>query len=199
MTDSPLEARIDLVGRAFAAPQDDLNRAMRRFLRDMKQAEDEYRTEVAAQRETLKVPAEYSDTPDVERYSLAVQIFAAMTIEAGISFYAVMRFGGDPHDDHFRWGSMETRLKEALRHAHIEIADDNEIIEVLHRRKVARDRIVHPFSAEYDEPTSSDRKPDRAWPDCSAAEAHRAVADVDRFFALLRDLDASTSFMLHMF
>ncbi len=199
MTKTPLSALSDFYGRAFAAVPDEYNRAMRRFLSDLRRSEDAYREEVVAQRSKLGVPAEYRDTPDVERYSLAIQIFAAMTVEAGISYYAVMRFGGELHDDHFRWGSAEERLKRALTHAGISYQDDAELFAVIGRRKTARDCIVHPFSAEYAGPTEDSRMPDRPWPDASAVAARRAVADVDRFFLLLRDIDETTSSLLHMF
>src|SRR5260221_10994693 len=103
MTKTPLSALSDFYGRAFAAVPDEYNRATRRFLSDLRRSEDAYREEVVAQRSKLGVPAENRDTPDVERYSLALQIFAAMTVEAGIRYYAVVRFAGGLNVNAFAW------------------------------------------------------------------------------------------------
>src|SRR5437660_3887337 len=141
MTVENLHPRDEHVGRTFTAPHDDLYRAMRGFLNDLEGAEETYRKEVVAIRKKLQVAAEYTETPDVERYSLAIQVFAAMTIEAAISFYAVLRFGGEKHDDHFRWGSADKRLAAALRHVGITFPDDAQILSVVRSVMDARHSI----------------------------------------------------------
>jgi hypothetical protein len=144
-----LNRRDEHVGRTFTAPHNELYRAMHGFLKDLAEAEESYRQEVAEIRSKLRIAAEYSETPDVERYSLAIQVFAAMIIEAAISFYAVLRFGGEKHDDHFRWGSADKRLRAALRHAGADLQDDAEILRLVRSVMDGRHTIVHPFSAEF--------------------------------------------------
>src|SRR5260221_3048498 len=126
----------------------------------MKRSKDGRREEVVPHRSKMGVTANYRDTPDVERHSLAIHIFPAMTVEAGISYYAVMRFGGELHRDHFRSGSAVGRLKRALTHAVISYQDDAELFFVIARRKAARDFIIHQFTAEYAGLTQDSRMPD---------------------------------------
>src|SRR5436190_6354753 len=102
MAEIKLKPRTEHDGREFTVPHEDLYRSMRRFLDDLKRAERDYREEVVAIRAKLGVPAVYTETVDVQRYSLAIQVFAAATIEAVISLYAVLIFGGENHDKHFR-------------------------------------------------------------------------------------------------
>ena len=194
MTVEDLHPRDEHVGRTFTAPHDELYRAMRGFLNDLKGAEETYRKEVAQIRAKLQIPVQYTETPDVERYSLAVQVFAAMTIEAAISFYAVLRFGGEHHDEHFRWGSPDKRLRTALTHAEVNLENDAEILRVVRTVMDARNEIVHPFSAEFKGTEQATiQVPHRLSPDVSAAAARNAIRHVERFFELLRELDDAHS------
>ncbi len=194
MTVENLHPRDEHVGRTLTAPHDELYRAMRGFLNDLERAEETYRKEVIAIREKLRVPAEYSETPDVERYSLAIQVFAAMTIEAAISFYAVLRFGGENHDEHFRWGSADGRLRTALNQAGVSLGEDAEILQLVRVVMEARHNIVHPFSAEFKGTEQATiQVPHRPFPDVTAAAARTAIRYVDRFFELLRELDDAHS------
>lgn len=189
-----LNPRNHHVGRTFTAPHDELYRAMRGFLKDLEKAEETYRMEVAEIRTKLRIAAEYTETPDVERYSLAIQVFAAMTIEAAISFYAVLRFGGEHHDDHFRWGSADNRLQTALSHAGMAFEDDAEILRLVRAVMDARHTIVHPFSAEFlGTEQATIQVPHRPFFDVSAVAARSAIESVDRFFELLRQLDEAHS------
>lgn len=194
MTVENLNPRDEHVGRTFTAPHDELYRAMRGFLKDLERAEETYREEVIAIREKLKILAEYTETPDVERYSLAIQILAAMTIEAAISFYAVLQFGGENHDDYFRRGSADKRLRTALSYAGVNLEDDAEILRVVRKVRDARNGIVHPFSAEFlGTEQATIQVPHRPFPDVSATAARSAIEHVDRFFELLRQLDEAHS------
>jgi hypothetical protein len=185
-----LTPRSDHVGRELTVPHEGLYRAMRGFLGDLEAAERAYREEVAAIRENMGIPAQYMETTDVERYSLAVQLFAAVTIEAVISFYAVLRFGGGKHDEHFRWDKAHKRLQKALAHAGIPLKDDAEILKVVQSVMEARHRIAHPFTVEYSgSEQATIQQPDRPGPDETAAAAREAVGSVDRFLELLRQLD----------
>ena len=191
MTVEDLHPRDEHVGRTFTAPHDELYRAMRGFLNDLKGAEETYRKEVAQIRAKLQIPVQYTETPDVERYSLAVQVFAAMTIEAAISFYAVLRFGGEHHDEHFRWGSPDNGGMENVTATS---QNDAEILRVLRTVMDARNAIVHPFSAEFKGTEQATiQVPHRPFPDVSAAAARNAIRHVERFFELLRELDDAHS------
>ncbi len=185
-----LEPRHEHVGRELTIPYQGLYRHMHAFLKDLERAEAEYRQEVNAIREKLGVPAFYSETLDVERYSLAVQVFAAFTIEAAINFYAVLRFGGENYDEHFADGGAANRLQRALQQAGITVENDAEILRVVRRVMEGRHPIVHPITVEYSGTEQATiRNPDRPGPDESAAAARRRVADVDRFLELMREVD----------
>jgi hypothetical protein len=187
----------DQIGRQFTAPHHDLYRAMRAFMADLEGAEKEYREEVVAIRKKLGVPAQYTETFHVERCSLAVQVLAAAAIEAIISLYAVLRFGGHYHDRHFRWDSAASRLSTALEYAGIAVDQDDEMLVLVRRVMEARNRIVHPFSVEFTgDGQATIRSPDRLGPNESAAAARMAVADVDRFLVLLCGLDDANSIFL---
>lgn len=187
---SKLTPRSDHVGRQLTVPHESLYRAMRGFFDDMKAAEEAYRQEVKAQREKLHIPAVYRETPAVERYSLAVQLFAALTVEAAVSHYAVLRFGGEHHDELFRFGEADERLQMALRQTGAVVPDGAEILEVVRSVMDARHRIAHPFSTEYlGSEQATIQQPDRPGPDESGAAARKAVASVDRFLELLRAAD----------
>lgn len=178
------------VGRNITIPYSALYRAMRGFLSDLERAEAKYRGEIAAIRTKLGVDAVYVETPEVERYSSAVQLFAAMTVDALISFYAVLRFGGAHHDDQFRWPRVDKRLRKALDTIGVQLADDAEILVLIRDLKDARDRIAHPHSYELlGSEQAAIQLPHRPGPDDSASAARRAVAAVDRIFALIRELD----------
>lgn len=180
----------DHAGRDLSVPHEVLYRAMRRFLADLAGAEEAYRQEVAAIRDKFRIAAEYRETVDVQRYSLAIQVFAAITVEAAISFYAVLRFGGRSHDQHFRWDRADKRLQKAMGQGGISLNDDAEILRAVRGVMEARHGIVHPFSVEYlGAEGGTIEQPNRPGPDETAAAARQAVADVDRFFALLRDAD----------
>ena len=190
MSPSDLNPRHNHVGRELSIPHEGLYRATRRFLEDLQSAEELYRQEVLAIRERLGVAATYVETEHVQRYSLAVQVFAAMTMEAAISFYAVLRFGGEKHDEHFRWDKAHKRLQKAFKHARIRLDDDAEILEVVRSVMEGRHRIVHPFTVEYLGPEQATiQQPDRPGPDESAAAARRAMAALERFLVLMRELD----------
>lgn len=197
---SKLTPRSDHVGRALTVPHEGLYRAMRSFLADMGASEEAYRREVAAIREKLRVPAQYRETTEVERYSLAVQLFAGVTIEAVISFYVVLRFGGEKHDELFRFGEADERLQMALQQAGAVVPDDTEILTIVRGVMDARHRIAHPFSVEYSgSEQATIQQPDRLGPDESAAAARKAVAAVDRFLELLRQLDQPHSHFFEIF
>jgi hypothetical protein len=167
---------------------------MKRFGRDIAEAEQAAKREVAAIREKLGIAAEYQETTDVERFSLAVQVFATMTVEAAISCHTVVRFGGEHYDDHFRWGSPASRLKKSLEHAGIPIGEDDEVLQLIRRLADTRNQIVHPHTQEiHDEAPGQPRMPGRGYPEMTAAAAQRAMQDVDRFLLLLRQLDPSAS------
>jgi hypothetical protein len=173
---------------------------MRGFLKDLERAEREYRGEILDIRAKLGVDAPYTETRDVERYSLAIQLFAGATLEAAISLYAVAKFGGDKHDDHFRWGPAEKRLKDAFHHARITVPDDAEIFELVEAITNARDPIAHPFASEYSgSKQASIESPNRPWAETTGAAGRRAVERLDRFLELLRQHDESVSLMFTMF
>lgn len=200
MTAQNLNPRDHHVGRTFTAPHNEIGRAMRGFLKDLEEAEETYRKEVVEIRTNLQLPAQYIETPDVERYSLAIQVFAAMTIEAAISSYAVLRFGGENHDEHFRWGSAHERLRTALSHAGLDLEDDAEILRIVQDVMDARHKIVHPFSAEFlGSEQATIQVPRRPFPDVSAAAARSAIRCVDRFLELLRQHDESHSRFFEQF
>jgi len=200
MSEINLKPRSEHVGREFTAPHEDLYRAMYRFRDDLRRAEREYREEVVAIREKLGVPAVYTETVDVHRYSLAVQVFAAATVEAAISLYAVVVFGGENHDEHFRWAPADKRLRKIFTHAGLDVNEDAEVLGLVREIMDARHRIVHPFSVEYlGSEQATIEVPNRPGPDESADAAQVATRRVDRFFALMHEIDPENGHFLAVF
>jgi hypothetical protein len=188
------------VGLQITIPYGDLYRAMCGFLGDLDRAEADYRVEVSALRAKLGVAASYLETPEVERYSLAVQLFAAMTVDALVSFFVILRFGGAHHDDHSRWPPTDQRLRKALDHVGVPISDDAEVLGLIRKLMEARHRIAHPHSVELlGSEQAAIEIPDRRGPDYTAVAAREAVAIVNRVFEILRDLDPDHAHFLTTF
>ncbi len=163
---------------------------MRGFLFDVERAEAEYRQEVEAIKAKLGVHATYSDTPAVMRYSAATQLFAAITVDALISLYVVLKYGGENHDKVLRMGSTEKRLKAVFAGVGKVLPEDAEIFRLLRDIATSRHRIAHPHSAEYVQGRAGKSpQPDRPWSDDSGAAAREAVQRVDRVIQLLMSLD----------
>lgn len=190
MTKELPPSRTEHVGRQLSAAHHEYDWSMRAFLADLGRAEKWQVENIAELRAKLGVAAEYSETRDIERFSLAVQVFAAIAIESAISFYAVLRFGGEHHDDHFRWPPAVERLRKALPGVEENGTVVAELCELVERVMKNRHRIMHPVVPEYSGPdVPTLQQPDRPFPNTSAAAAREAAAEVDRFYSLMRDAD----------
>jgi hypothetical protein len=188
------------VGVGFGASHSGMYRATLRLLKDVARAEAEAKEEVAALRTKHNIAAEYRPTPDVELYSAAVQVFAAMTIEASIDLYAVVRFGEDNVRKGFSRGPTWKRLKEFLEAATGAELDDNaEILTAVRNIFAARNAIVHPKSDEtrYDDSGRPiQEKPEKFFPGLDGDSARDAVERMNSFYVLIRTADPEAWIMM---
>jgi hypothetical protein len=197
----PPPARDVPINVGFAIPYADLYHATRRLLADVARAEDDAKENIAEIRQELGIAAECSPTPVVELYVAAVQVFAAMTLEAAIDLYAILRFGEMNARAHFRqkpiWKRLQTLLTAATG---IRPEDDAVILGIVRSIFEARNALVHPKSieTEYDRegrPTSSQTMELFPWLDGDMARS--TVLDLDRFFDEICRVDPKVFGVLH--
>src|SRR6266540_3112109 len=107
-------------GVSFGTYHEALFRAVREFLADVKRAEREAHEEVENIRKKLGIPAVYQPDIHVERYSMAVQVLVAMTMEGAIDMYGVVKFGEEDARKTWKWfhnkgpgGKLQEMIKAA--------------------------------------------------------------------------------------
>jgi len=131
----------------------DLARGVFVLAEHMRVAESAYRDEVTAIQRNLGIAAEYSDTPNVELYSVLIQVLVALTIDAATAAYGVAKFGGDKFEKHFRWESPTKRLAKAF--GLCGLGDGEAILTIVERHWRARNRIVLSLTRFRGRPTRS--------------------------------------------
>lgn len=191
-------------GISFGSYHSPLFRATREFMKDVERAEQEVRDEVVRLRERLSMPAEFRPDIHVERYSMAVQVLAAMTIEAAVDIYAVVRFGEVAARS--TWKRYHPRgiagklveMLQAATGASPEAAA--EILQIVDRIAKARNAFVHPKSDEtlYDNQGNPLRtRQEHLLPMTDGTAARDTYDDLLRFFELLHELDPTVGGILH--
>lgn len=174
----------------YGVPQSELYAACERFWKDLERADKIGRADAAALSQALQIEYEYHGTWEVELYASAIHIFAAMTVEAVMNVFAVVRFGEQHFNAHFRYGPPITRLRKILYYLpQIDLSDDSEIAQLIKRLFKVRDDLVHAKSAEdfYDE----QHRPIREREDLVVTKetAADALADLRRFVNWISQLD----------
>jgi hypothetical protein len=190
-------------GISFGTYQEQLFRATREFVADVKRAEKEARDEAVQIRAKLGIPAEYRPDVHVERYSMAVQVFAALTAEATIDMYAVVRFGEEAVRKTWKRnqrGGMAGKLGEMLQAAGVSRESSAELLQVTSRIFKARNAFVHPKSDEtvFDEKGNPVRtRGENVFPEVDEKAAQASYDDLLRFFKLLHQLQPDLGAMIH--
>lgn len=117
----------------------------------------------------------------LESYAWAVQVFAAVTVEAALNTYGLVRFNAEQFELHFRFAGPVPRLKAMLAFgAGVNLDDDDALVTTLKSLMAKRDRIVHMQSDEEQLDSGAADQPSAA-PD-PVAEAKAALQDMDVFF-----------------
>lgn len=178
----------------FGVPQIELYRACQRLFQDGQRAEIQERAEHAHLVTRLGFQFDYAPSSEVEVYSSAVHIFAAITAEAVLNVYAVVRYGEAHFDRNFRYGNPVKRLRDILHYLpHIDLGDTSEIVIICRRLFDVRDELVHAKSSE----DRFDEEGKRILPKevlhISQETAAIALSDLERFIRLMISFDAEIS------
>jgi hypothetical protein len=183
----------------FGVPQIELHRACRRLL------ENAIAAEVAGQQEHANLVAslgfDFGYTPnwEVEMYASAVHIFAAITAEAIMNVYAVVRFGESHFNRCFRYGNPVLRLRSILHYLpQIDLSDGSEIVLICRRLFDVRDELVHAKSTEDRRDAEGKRILPQPFPEISKETAAKAVSDLERFIQLMMSFDSEVSLFLEV-
>lgn len=133
-----------------------------------------------------------------QTYAWAVQVFAAMTVEAALNTYGVARFG-EQEFERFRWNGPVRRLRRMAKYgAGLTLEESHELCRLVASLMEKRDGIVHMQSDEelldeHGRQTAAPRSQRDLWTD-----ADEAVDEMEEFlqkFALL-DPDPSIQMVL---
>jgi hypothetical protein len=193
MAKTPLMPRSVPIGVGFGSRHSSIYMATRTLLEDVQRAEQEAFENVEETRRILKVDAVYRPTIKVQTYSAAVQVFAAMTAEAAIDMYAVMRFGEANIRNRFSPGGIVRRLKQLLQAGTGADLDDHAEILVLLRRLVeARNALVHPKSDEVlysDSGEQLTHSVEPFFPGVDGDAARDAFRNLNEFYRIINTLD----------
>jgi hypothetical protein len=174
----------------FSVPHAELFRACRVFWADLERAEAEGRADINALQTNLGVSVTYQETWQVEVYASTVHLFAALTAEAAIATYAVVRFGDQAFQKHFRFlNPIHVRLRAVLHHKPgLDLSDSSEIVMIIRRLFAIRNALVHAQSGE-DGSDDAARVRELDHLTVSKRSAAQAMADVVRFLAVLSSFD----------
>lgn len=138
---------------------------------------------------------------DVQLYSRAVQVFAAMSVEAALNAYGLMRFGAAEFDayEKLRHGPRR-KLLELLDHEYAgRPSDDSEIVQCVDRLVARRNALVHQQSDESTIGVNAvlSYVSDIRWPDVTMTAGTAAIKDMQAFFSTFPNLDGETAGFFH--
>lgn len=139
---------------------------------------------------------------DVKLYSSAVTVFCAMSVEAAINAYGLMRFGKDQLEAHFRLLGPTRRLEELVRCTRgVKLRRSDPLLQATRRLFARRNAIVHPQAAE----ASFDARgfltvPESAWgTPTKTKDADASINDMRTFFSAFPMLDRDAATFLRPF
>jgi hypothetical protein len=125
-----------------------------------------------------------------QTYALAVQVFAAMTVEAALNTYGMARFGEQEFERCFRWDGPIGRLRRLAKYgAGVKLKKSHELYRAVASLMAKRDSIVHMQSFEelldeYGQQTAPPRPQRDLW-----ADADEAIREMDLFLQRFWELD----------
>ncbi len=135
-------------------------------------------------------------SPEAQMYSRAVQVFAAMAVEAALNCYGLMWFGEAGFEKYFKRCPTVPKLKKLAKIcAGKELNDTDEIVRLASSLMVKRNAHVHP-RAEESSPDAqgvfrivTQKRQPRRYP----SAGHEAAAELNRFLELFAGLDRRTA------
>jgi len=141
----------------------------------------------------------------VRCYSRAVQVFAAMVVEATLNIYGLFRFGEEMFERKTRWVRMTEKVKFVLAWLPDACAPEIEaIVSIVDRLALRRNALVHPRAELYlvdDTGTFQPVTARRPGP-VNLGAARAAVTDMERFLelfgALLEKHHVEAAVILHL-
>jgi hypothetical protein len=175
----------------FGIPHQELFRACRVFWEDLERAEREGADEAEDVKRKLGLVVDYSETWKTELYASTIHLFAAMTAEAAITTYAVVRYGEDQFKEHFRFvNPIYDRLRKVLHYLpSTDLSDRSEIVQILRRLFKIRNELVHAQAAEdryHEDGTNVEIRDHLSLTKQTAAQA---ITDLHRLLAILGSYD----------
>jgi hypothetical protein len=185
------------IGASFGAPYSELNEATMRLGRKLAAAEEEGREYAAELREKLDVEHD-GHIYDIDLFSMTIQVFAAMTVEAALNEYAVVRFG-----QHYYEAQSKRPARKRYADLFADLGQDalyREGSECMDRLFSRRNRLVHPATGEYHYEADGSPKPDNppsTYVPTTGGAARDAIRDMNRLLAIMRELDPEVMLFLH--
>ncbi len=151
---------------------------------------DTFPEHAAASSVTWLSPAEAATAWHWQTYAWAVQVFAAMTAEAALNTYGMVRFGPDEFERHFRWNNPVVRLKRMAQYgAGVRLKNKYPLVRTLASLMAKRDGIVH-MQSNQDLPDKTGRMVSSSGPPPDwLAGADAAIQEMEAFLVGLRQLD----------
>lgn len=138
---------------------------------------------------------------DIQLYSQAAIVFAAMTVEAALNTYGLVRFGEEAFEKHFAFHGPAQRLRRLASYgAGRELESDDPMLTSLTRLISVRNRIAHTRSEESRMDDAGVFRPHTTpqrynW----SSEVPSAVQDMDTFLTHFASLDPeATPFLRFM-
>jgi hypothetical protein len=121
--------------------------------------------------------------------SASAQVFCAMSVEALLNLYGVVRLGEEFYKRNLERSGVVPKLEILLATCDgILLPKDAELSALLRKISQKRNELVHPKSREF----RVDRMDSANWPDELPKTVESAVTDMERFFELFAGLNEHT-------
>ncbi len=194
-------------GAGYTLPHIELYRATAQFLTDARRVVDIENEASKRLRKSLRINSTVlGGNALIQHYSMAVQVFAAMTVEAALNTYGIARFEQQDFEKCFRRGPIKQRFQKMIECAGLPpLADDSESIVILEQIMRRRHAFAHYQCDEriyvdgygYGEPKTNDLEGQLyKWPSASLGTAQTAFSEMNRFLELFRELDPEIAWLL---
>ena len=177
---------------------EELYKNVLRLREHLKEEEERYQGRVNALRPTAGAMARaLAFNWDGQLYSRAVQIFSALTVEASLNTYGLLRMPATAFESYYEHLGLVAKLRELLEDCvGIKMQEGDELYELTARLSQRRNGFVHPKSLVRPLSQFVGGSPG---PPATAAAAEEAYRDMLRFFELFPSLDRSTRTIFFLF
>jgi hypothetical protein len=191
----PLRGHITAVHRDIRASVYKFRDEMLRLESDVLRLQIQQEPGIATQ-ETL---AFFKTKSVSQMYSRAVQVFAALAVEAFINEYAYLRLGEEEFKEELEWASTIKKLRAVCLKVFGAFDDNGEIVTAMKNLAERRNRLVHPkpeMLSVMEGGTVRETTHRLASSDPGSAEA--ATWEMDRFFQLFPSVDAEAAMFFRL-